>query len=179
MKWQARVLDPEEVLVFIRLAGAANTKEVKDHFKTNSSSVRIAVGHLLIQDKVWVVAAKPKPNGWGPCAVFYMENTHEVGNPNPHKRRAEAGVLAKPGSDLLKGSNTIFNSEDYLNWEGWKETLVLNGAGDKKSYLAWRKKKEPSTLMVRFDLGDEVPKVEFGRYYETPDFWDEVPGYRP
>jgi hypothetical protein len=137
------------------------------------------MGHLLIQRKIWVVGGKPKSSGWGPCAIFYMENTHEKGNPNPHKRRSNAGVLVKMGS-YAPSPNNIFTYEEALDYEGWTETLVPNGKkDDKKSYLVWLNKKNANIMKVRFDLMDDVPTVEFGQHYDSPDFWDAVPGYRP
>lgn len=79
-------LDPVEVLRYIKYTGAPNTKEIKNHFGSNSDQVRRACGKLMAAGKVMPIGT---PNG----GVYYMLVTGTRGKPNIWKARREAPGL--------------------------------------------------------------------------------------
>jgi hypothetical protein len=70
---------------FVRSRGAASIKEIKDHFHTDSASVRHAIGFLYFHDKIWLI---PYSRG-----IFVTENTGKKGPVNIASLRKQAGVV--------------------------------------------------------------------------------------
>ena len=85
MKWETRDLDPREVFLYIKTMKAPNTKEIKDHFATDSVSVRVAVGKLMAANKVF-------PVGGTGGTVFYLVADGKRGAPNPWALRKSVGL---------------------------------------------------------------------------------------
>jgi hypothetical protein len=86
-KWQPLDLDLKTFMNYIRSMGAASIKEIKDHFHTDSASVRRAIGYLYHHQKVWLIPYK--------TGLYVTENTHKRGRISIAYLRKEAGVTAK------------------------------------------------------------------------------------
>jgi hypothetical protein len=86
-KWQPIELDLKTFMNYIRSMGAASIKEIKDHFHTDSASVRRAVGFLYHHQKVWLIPYK--------TGLYVTENTHKRGRISIAALRKTAGVVPK------------------------------------------------------------------------------------
>lgn len=75
-----------ELQLLIRERGAPTTKEIKDHFKTNSAEVRRVCGKLMTKNQIF-----PMPWKQGNFAkLYWMEVTGEKGQPRPIEVRERA-----------------------------------------------------------------------------------------
>jgi hypothetical protein len=86
-KWQAMEIDLRAFMNYVRGMGAASIKEIKDHFHTDSASVRRVVGFLYHHQKVWLVSYR--------SAIYVTENTHKKGPISIASLRKKAGVVPK------------------------------------------------------------------------------------
>jgi len=87
LKWQAMDIDLHAFMELVRSKGAASINEIKQHFHTDSASIRKVAGFLWHHDKVWVLG-----HGRG---VYIAENTHKKGSVSVPNLRHKAGVVEK------------------------------------------------------------------------------------
>lgn len=93
-KWKRRPLDAKAVLDYIEWAGAPSIIQIKEHFATDSDSVRRACGKLMYHGVII-------PMPWGRAQCFILK-PQEKGKPNLKKLRdqsRQALGYPPPGND--------------------------------------------------------------------------------
>jgi hypothetical protein len=109
--FERRLIRPSALLDAVQQRGAATTKELKEHFGVDSSSIRRSLAPLFAADGLWIVSSGK--------VFYYMVNTGAKGQPIPNRARkaAQRGELSYPGHPL-----------DYKQ-EMMKQILVFNEIG--------------------------------------------------
>jgi hypothetical protein len=143
--FETRLIPPGDLFEEIQIRGAASTKELKEYFGVDSSSIRRSLAALFAADAVWACTSGK--------AFYYMVNTGEKGRPAPGRIRAAAarGELPQPSHPLdFKG-------------EMMKQVMVFNQVGwDRHERLG---RKERAKLRETYSPNgddEEVVELDYG-----------------
>ena len=88
-KWVRRTIDPDDVMEIIETMGAPSLRELKFALRTDSKSVRMALGRLMAKDLIFAMNYQR--------GVVWMKVDGRRGRPSPAAARTSRGFTAKLG----------------------------------------------------------------------------------
>jgi hypothetical protein len=116
LKWQPIDLDLHTFMNYVRSMGATSIKEIKEHFHTDSASVRRTIGFLYHHNKIWLASYNR--------GIYVTENTGKRGPVNVPALRKAAGVVNVKRGPKPKPSKKKFVIEDHpqtTNLHEWRD----------------------------------------------------------